>query len=370
MDLPVSDPGPLKEGGLLLGCNQCDTEFVDKIAQLLLHGLAKACVDNTTGLFKSPASVAVELRKEMVDYLTQRSDTYAAESGVQGDGNLDPVEVTLKDPTEIISNFITDFTSSKRNMLGRVSGWLMSESREDKIDGFVQQMEKYGFWLMDERKVIAETLLRNLDFKNMFHCPIKFGSAQQLDEHRSQCCFRPVNCTNMGCKATFSVVHTEKHDSICPFKVLPCEQKCPENIMRCEMDRHCVTVCPKKLVNCPFYQVGCQSSFPQCTLEQHFSEFIHSHLLYVLQVVHKQEASVEELKQRVLLLEKSQSLNEFSTTLDVRSLMLTMKEQEAKIKKLESELSKSHSLVIKEQEAKMKKLESELSKVRQHTSSA
>ncbi|XP_008800542.1 TNF receptor-associated factor family protein DDB_G0290965 isoform X2 [Phoenix dactylifera] len=333
MDLPVSDTGPVKEGGSLLSCNQFDIELVHQIAKLLLPGLATACVDNTTGLFKGPASVAVEMRKEMVDYLTQRSETYLAESAVRGDG------------------------------------WLMSESREDKIDDFVQEMDKNGFWLMDRRKAIAETLLRNLDFRNMFHCPIKFDTAQQLAEHRSQCCFRPVNCTNVGCKATFSAIHTEKHDSVCPFKVLPCEQNCPENIVRREMDRHCVTVCPMKLVNCPFYQVGCQSAIPQCTLEQHCSEFIHSHLLYVLQMVHKQEISVEEVKQRVQLLEKSQSLSEFSETLDVRSLTLALKEQEAKIKKLESELSKSQS-AIKGEEAKMKKLESQLSKVRQSTSPA
>ncbi|XP_038989604.1 TNF receptor-associated factor family protein DDB_G0290965 isoform X1 [Phoenix dactylifera] len=369
MDLPVSDTGPVKEGGSLLSCNQFDIELVHQIAKLLLPGLATACVDNTTGLFKGPASVAVEMRKEMVDYLTQRSETYLAESAVRGDGNLDPMEETSKDPTEIISNFINDFTNSKRNMFSRVSGWLMSESREDKIDDFVQEMDKNGFWLMDRRKAIAETLLRNLDFRNMFHCPIKFDTAQQLAEHRSQCCFRPVNCTNVGCKATFSAIHTEKHDSVCPFKVLPCEQNCPENIVRREMDRHCVTVCPMKLVNCPFYQVGCQSAIPQCTLEQHCSEFIHSHLLYVLQMVHKQEISVEEVKQRVQLLEKSQSLSEFSETLDVRSLTLALKEQEAKIKKLESELSKSQS-AIKGEEAKMKKLESQLSKVRQSTSPA
>jgi homogentisate solanesyltransferase len=53
-----------------------------------------------------------------------------------------------------------------------------------------------------------------------------------------------------------------------------------------------------------------------------------------------------------LILLQAQSLNEISGALDVRSLTLIIKEQEAKIKDLESG--------IKAQEAKVKKLENEL----------
>ena len=48
---------------------------------------------------------------------------------------------------------------------------------------------------------------------------------------------------------------------------------------------------------------------------------------------------------------QAQSLNEMSGALDVRSLTLIIKEQEAKIKKLERD--------IKTQDAKMKRLENE-----------
>lgn len=303
MDLPA-DPGPVKEGVSLLSCNLFDTELVLQIAKLLLLGLAVACVNSTTGLRKGPNDVAIEMRKEMLDHLMQRSETYLAESAVRGDGNLDPVEETSKDLTEIISDIINDFTESKRSIYNHVSGCLMSAIREAEISSFVQVLETDGFWLMDERKAIAETLLRNLDFRNTFLCRLKFDTVHQLVEHRRLCCFRPVNCKNLGCTAIFPAIHTEKHDSVCPFKFLPCKQKCRENILRFEMDGHCTTGCPMKPVDCPFYQVGCQSGIPQHTLAQHCSEFIQPHMLSVLQMARKQEISVEELKQRVQQLEK------------------------------------------------------------------
>ena len=69
------------------------------------------------------------------------------------------------------------------------------------------------------------------------------------------------------------------------------------------MDRHCITVCKMKLVNCPFYAVGCQSTIPHCMTEQHCSDTIHLHLLHILRGIHK-EASEEDLKRRVEQLEK------------------------------------------------------------------
>ncbi|XP_043721800.1 uncharacterized protein LOC122669176 [Telopea speciosissima] len=309
MDPPVTDLGrnkkideELRDEGPLFHCDLVDSEVVHKIAQVILPGLATACVDNTTGdPFRNPGSVAVDIRKEMVDYLNLRSETYIAETVIQKDDDLD-VE-TSDHPTDIISDFIDDFAISKRNFFSRVSGWLLSERREDKIDDFVQEMEINGFWLMDRREAIGKNLLKNVDFKDLFHCKMKFYTAEELAEHSCKCMFRSTTCTNEGCSYNFCAVHLEKHDAVCPYKVLPCEQKCSESIARREMDRHCITVCPMKLVNCPFYLVGCQYSIPLCGIDKHCSEFLHSHLLYVLEAIHR-EAHWEDLNHRVELLEK------------------------------------------------------------------
>lgn len=272
-------------------CDLCDTEVVHKLAQMFLPGLASACVDNTSGGFKSPGSVAVDLRKEMIDYLTQRSESFVAESIIL-DGEV------LDHPFDIISNFVDDFANSKRNLFTRVSGWVLSEKREDQIDDFIQEIEMNGFWTLDRREAIAQTLLKNVDFENTFHCTASFNSSEELANHVHTCNFRPMICQNQGCNAKFCAGHLKKHDTTCPFKIIPCEQRCPDNIMRRDMDRHCITVCPMKLVNCPFYAVGCRSAVGQCMIEKHCLDDVQSHLWHLLKGIYK-EASGEDLKQRV-----------------------------------------------------------------------
>ncbi|CAA0842785.1 TRAF-like superfamily protein [Striga hermonthica] len=320
--------GEEKEGGALFHCHLYDADIVHKIAEEFLPGLASACVDNTTGgLFRSPASVAVDIRREMVDYLTQRSENFVVESVVlEGGPNIDLPE----DPYDIISDFIDDFASSKRNFFSRVSGWLLSERREDRIDDFSQEMEIGGFWLLNRRESVAHTILKNADFNNMYHCSLSFKSEEELEAHKLNCSFRTINCLNEGCNFRFSAAQMEQHDQTCPFKIIQCEQNCSESIMRRDMDRHCITVCPMKLVKCPFYSVGCHSSIPQCTIEQHRSESLDAHLICILQLVYK-EAKTEDLKERVEELTKLASTEKLAAARDVRSLTFAIKDLDAKL---------------------------------------
>ncbi|KAL3523432.1 hypothetical protein ACH5RR_016266 [Cinchona calisaya] len=342
MDPPASDdkvkPEKLeeaKEGGPLYHCDFVDTEIVYKIAQALLPGLASACVDNTMGgLFRTPAAVAVDIRREMVDYLFQRSENFVAESVVLEGG---PDAEVSDHPYDFISDFIDDFSSSKRNMFSRVSGWLLSERREDRIDDFVQEMELNGFWLIGRREAVAQTLVKNVDFKNTFHCDMKFKSPVELAQHFCNCTFRIMNCMNEGCNSRFSAGQMDYHNSICPFKILPCDQKCSDSIMRRDMDRHCITVCPMKLAKCPFRQVGCQSTIPQSEIDQHRLEYLHSHLLYILQPIHK-KASKEDLIKRVEQLEKLSSPGRLVSARDPRSLTFAIKDLEAKLGPIEISL--------------------------------
>ncbi|CAH9108108.1 unnamed protein product [Cuscuta europaea] len=339
MDPPASDaevkPETLeevKEEGPMFHCNLFDAEMVHKIGQEFLTGLASACVDNTTGgIFKSPASVALDVRREMVDYLVQRSETFVAESVVfEGD----PIIEAPTDAFDIISDFIDDFAHSKRNFFSRVSGWILSDRREDRIDDFVQEMELNGFWLIGRRESVALTLLRNVDVKNTYHCSMKFRSEEELEHHLPSCSFRVVNCENEGCNAIFVAGHVDQHDSACPFKMLPCEQKCPDSIMRRDMDRHCITVCSMKLVNCPFYPVGCLSTVPQCYIADHRSENLQSHLVCILKLVHK-EASLEALKKRTEVLMEEAPRGKLAAARDARALTFAIKDLEVKLGPLE-----------------------------------
>ncbi|XP_034588575.1 uncharacterized protein [Setaria viridis] len=329
MDLPVADPGTERGEGPLLQCPYCDSEAMHKLAQLLLPGLATVCVDSTTGdLFRKPSVVAVELRKEMVDYITQRSDTFIADALIESEANQETENEMPEDPFEIVSIFMDDFSSTKRNIIGHVSGWLLSDSREDKIDDFVQEMEMTRFWPLDRREAIAEVLLKNVDLKTKFHCPEKYENEERLADHKQQCSFRPVTCPNDGCRAKVSVRCMEDHDAACPFKVLQCEQNCEKRLLRRDMDRHCVTICSMRPMKCPF---GCDSSFPERDLEKHCLEFLQEHLLKVLKVIHKKGHS-EELKELAQKLEKYDEHGKLAKARDARPLTNVVKDLEAKMK--------------------------------------
>ncbi|KAI3814796.1 hypothetical protein L1987_14441 [Smallanthus sonchifolius] len=309
-------------------CGLCDTEVVYKIAQELLPGLASACIDNTTGgIFTSAGTVAVDMRKEMTDYLTKRSETYVAEYLLSENASM--LELS-EHPYDIILNLIDDFASSKTNMLSRVSEWVLSDRREDRIDDFVQEMEVNGFWLLARREYVASMLLKNVDYKKSFHCNTVCSSEEELDKHKSECMFRPMDCTNEGCTTRYCAAQKDHHETVCPFMVLPCEQKCSDFVMRREMDRHCVTICPMKLVNCAFYTVGCTASIPRCNVQHHNADDLSSHLLYIIRTAHK-EASDEDLKYRVEQIRSLSNIERLTRARDTRALTYLIKDTEAKL---------------------------------------
>jgi homogentisate solanesyltransferase len=233
------------------------------MAELLLRGLATASVDSTTGdIFKSASSVVAAVKTELENYLLVRIESLIREfvDGAQDHSNHLMKASTR--PTEFLSDLIDDFVASKRNLMSHVPGFLSSESRLNKIKDFMQKMEMENVWTLDVRHATTKTILESIDMKCIFHCPVKFAEQDKLAVYRSQCKFRVVDCKNDGCSVSLSAIHIEEHDSMCPFKALPCEQLCEQHVMHCEMDKHCATVCPMKLINCPFYHVGCETTFP------------------------------------------------------------------------------------------------------------
>ncbi|CAG7877828.1 unnamed protein product [Brassica rapa] len=332
MDPPVSDPDKInnqKEAGPSFHCPLYDTQLVHKISLTFLPGLATACVDNTTGdIFKTPGSVAADVKQEMIEYLNHRSETFVADHILLSSSS--EIEPSSHDPYDVVSDFVDDFATSKRNLFSRVSGWLLSERREDNIDDFAQEMEVSGFWLNDHIEGIAQTLLKNVDFKGLSHCEMKFQTQGELEEHVLTCGYRTMDCGNEGCNAVFCANQRESHDAVCPFKIIPCEQGCLESggIMRREMDRHCITVCTMKLVNCAFRGVGCLDDVRQCEVQQHFLDSVGSHLMCVLKGMYK-EASLDDLKPRAEeILQLSTRLSEAR---NARALTNLVKEIDAKL---------------------------------------
>lgn len=205
-------------------------------------------------------------------------------------------------------------------------------------------MDANRFWILERREAISETLVRNLDYKNEWHCNMRFEEERgEMEAHRRECGFRAVGCRNEGCKVKLCAAREEEHDGVCGYKVLLCDQKCGEMVLRREMDRHCVTVCGMKLVNCPFYQVGCESGIPRCRVEEHCRDEVRRHLICVLGVVHRDEEGSEDLwRERAEALQEAQSENELAEALNVRALVTTIKNLEAKMMKSQEDGSNSN----------------------------
>jgi homogentisate solanesyltransferase len=111
-------------------------------------------------------------------------------------------------------------------------------------------------------------------------------------------------------------------------------------VARGEMEKHTLTICPRKMVVCSFQPVGCLRTMEQGVLEQHCVEFMGQHLLQVLQSVHKTAIAVEDQTQRISLLEKALSIAQRAEAVDIGSVVLTLKEQETRVKLLEQEVRK------------------------------
>ena len=125
LQAPVVEADPARSRGrvgdedtpqpTLLPCPNCDVQTVHKLAQLLLPGLAAACVDST---FRHPSSsLAVQLRAELVHYVTDRSN-----SPPDPDDDDPPAGADHDDPGEALATFLDDFASSKRSIVLSISG--------------------------------------------------------------------------------------------------------------------------------------------------------------------------------------------------------------------------------------------------------
>ena len=62
----------------LLECNFYDVEEVKRLTQALLVALAAASVEKTIGTFSQPVDVVSDVKKEMLEYLNQQSESYAS----------------------------------------------------------------------------------------------------------------------------------------------------------------------------------------------------------------------------------------------------------------------------------------------------
>ncbi|KAG0591019.1 hypothetical protein KC19_1G143200 [Ceratodon purpureus] len=326
-----SSPRPLE-------CGFYDVEEVNRLTEALLVALAAACVEKTSGTFSQRAAVVPDVKKDMLEYLNQQSESYANGGTGSQSVKLAGLSNLVAHPTQIVNDILENFIKSKRNMFSRVSG--MVSPKDDKIDDFVHELDRSGVWLAGRREVLAKALMKRIDQRKTYHCDMKFESEKELAQHQVSCVMRPVSCSNEGCDAVYSATHAEAHDASCVYKLLPCFLDCESSVRRMDMEKHCATVCPMKRINCPYHSVGCLHVMAQGLLESHCTEYMGRHLLETLQYVQNHEVALGDHAQRLLLVEKAVQLAQRSEDVNMRNMNVTLKEQENKVKLLEAEVKK------------------------------
>ena len=85
---------------------------------------------------------------------------------------------------------------------------------------------------------------------------------------------------------------------------MPCKLGCKEDVPRCQMANHIAHACPLKPVTCPFAKLGCMTPLVAETLPRHLDEAMPSHLLLALDVITKQQTSIEQLTSKMAAMEE------------------------------------------------------------------
>lgn len=325
---------PKIPGLQLKECGYYDVQKVQEICKSLVYALGAASVEKAIGgLFNQPPTVVEDMKKEMVDYVQGQVDAYAM--GSTGSHSQ-------SDPVKLIQDMLEGFVKSKKTLFRRVSSKLnlFGEKQDERVEGFVQEIEKKGCWVMGQREAAAKSYLRRVDRSRVHHCEMKFKSNEELAQHKRRCPLRPLMCENANCGEVVAAVNAMAHDETCPVKLLACQQKCKAMVIRADMAIHCSTMCPMKPVPCPFHEVGCQEALHQSMVEHHCAQSTSSHLSLVLQALLKQQASLSNQAQKILSMEKILSYAQLGEMADMGAMSVSVTEQEHKVKALEQEMAK------------------------------
>ena len=135
------------------------------------------------------------------------------------------------------------------------------------------------------------------------------GEINDLVGHLSSCQFENVECENSGCGIIMKrqllrnhmledclyrdvecyychltgshVFIKDKHKDECPKFPLPCPNRCGnETVFRQDLDKH-REICPLEMVNCEYYDMGCDAKMARKDVIDHNRENIEEHLQIV-----------------------------------------------------------------------------------------
>eukprot|EP00897_Mesotaenium_endlicherianum_P005593 jgi/Mesen1/5061/ME000252S04169 len=311
-------------------CPFYDVAEVAHLSKALMFALATASVEKVAGYpFHQAASVVGDVKKEMLAHLSKATEVYAAEP-TQGDSEAG------FEAYRVVVGMLEKFLEGKRSMFTKFSSKIMyGDKKDEHVDALIAEIERAGVWVKGRRDVLSQALIKRVDKLRSAHCGAIFEDDGELEEHMRGCQFRPQGCEHRGCAQIFSARRAAEHDARCPRKPLECEQGCEELVPREEMQGHCATVCPMRVVACPFQRLGCDEALKQGEVKEHCREAMDSHLLMVGQGLEAQQAEATTQSHRLGLLEQNVALVQKSSEIDSRELAVQLQQANSKVKELE-----------------------------------
>ena len=149
------------------------------------------------------------------------------------------------------------------------------------------------------------------------------GEVGDLEGHFTTCLYESVQCpnncggemirgalgvhTHVGCplrvvKCQYCSFEDkpsalDDHTTFCPSVPVECPHKCGQKTKRLEMTTH-LSTCPKRLVRCKYYQIGCEEPIPADELDTHLVQAKDDHLEKAMSKVMDLSAVVGNLCQQ------------------------------------------------------------------------
>ena len=115
---------------------------------------------------------------------------------------------------------------------------------------------------------------------------------QQLQNHvENKCLKRDFKCVHCQIVGKYDFI-TGRHQEECPNIVLPCENDgCLQKVKRCKMGEHRQT-CPKEIVKCPYYDIGCHTEMTREDIDQHEENNTKIHLKKAVEKINNKSCPV------------------------------------------------------------------------------
>lgn len=159
----------------------------------------------------------------------------------------------------------------------------------------------------------------------------------KLETHEStQCPKRPYSCDYCNDYESTCEDVTERHWKVCDMYVVPCPNECEQRYLyRKKLSQHLAEECELAEVLCPFAWAGCTAKIRRCNLTSHIESECSNHLTMVCSAATVTQKQVNQLSK--LVNEISEARSEVKE--EMRVLQREREEERARIDELTNTVS-------------------------------